>query len=92
MADREVQRRLAAILAADVAGYTRLMEKDSEGTVAAWQDAREDVIKPQVADHSGNIVKATINRNMPPTVTINNSIEAMRTDNASFEILSGAGC
>ncbi|MBT3551305.1 MAG: adenylate/guanylate cyclase domain-containing protein [Rhodospirillaceae bacterium] len=59
MADREVQRRLAAVLAADVAGYTRLMEDDSEGTVAAWQDAREDVIKPSVADHSGKIVKLT---------------------------------
>jgi adenylate cyclase len=59
MADREVQRWLAAILAADVAGYTRLMEEDSEGTVAAWQDAREDVIKPQVADHSGKIAKLT---------------------------------
>lgn len=59
MADREVQRRLAAVLAADVAGYTRLMEQDSEGTVAAWQDAREDVIKPGVAEHSGKIVKLT---------------------------------
>ncbi len=39
MADREVERRLAAILAADVAGYTCLMEDDTEGTVAAWQDA-----------------------------------------------------
>ena len=59
MADREVQRRLAAILAADVAGYTRLMEEDTDGTVAAWQDAREDVIKPKVADYSGKIVKLT---------------------------------
>ena len=59
MADREVQRRLAAILAADVAGYTRLMEADTDGTVAAWQDAREDVIKPLVTDHSGKIVKLT---------------------------------
>ena len=59
MADREVQRRLAAILAADVAGYTRLMEEDSEGTVASWQDAREDVIKPVVVDHAGKVVKLT---------------------------------
>jgi len=59
MADREVKRRLAAILAADVAGYTRLMEEDSEGTVAAWQDAREDVIKPNVESYSGKIVKLT---------------------------------
>ena len=59
MADREARRRLAAILAADVAGYTAAMEEDTDGTVAAWQDAREEVIKPQVADHSGTIVKLT---------------------------------
>jgi TolB-like protein len=59
MADQSIQRRLAAILAADVAGYTRLMEEDSEGTVAAWQDARETVIKTEVASHSGKIVKLT---------------------------------
>ena len=35
MADQSIERRLAAILAADVAGYTRLMEDDSDGTVAA---------------------------------------------------------
>ena len=59
MSERFVERRLAAILAADVAGYTRLMEDDTDGTVAAWQDAREDVIKPAVASHSGKIVKLT---------------------------------
>jgi len=59
MSERTVERRLAAILAADVAGYTVLMEDDTDGTVAAWQDAREDVIKPAVASHSGKIVKLT---------------------------------
>ena len=59
MADQSVQRRLAAILAADVAGYTRLMEEDTEGTVAAWQDARDDVVEPTVQSHSGRIVKLT---------------------------------
>lgn len=59
MSDREVRRRLAAILAADVAGYTRLMEADSEGTVAAWQEAREEIIKPLTGKYSGNIVKLT---------------------------------
>jgi adenylate cyclase len=52
-------RRLAAILAADVAGYTRLMEQDSDGTVAAWQTARDRVIDPVIAEHSGRIVKHT---------------------------------
>ena len=59
MADQTVQRRLAAILAADVAGYTRLMEEDTDGTVAAWQAARADVIRPQSIRHSGKLVKLT---------------------------------
>jgi adenylate cyclase len=59
MARRPAERRLAAILAADVAGYTRLMEQDTDGTVAAWQAARDDVIEPTVAGHSGRMVKLT---------------------------------
>ncbi len=58
MVEQPTQRRLVAVLAADVAGYTRLMEQDTDGTVAAWQDAREDVIKPRVADHSGTIMES----------------------------------
>jgi len=54
-----VQKRLSAVLAADVVGYTRLMEKDSDGTVAAWQAARNDVIDPFIAEHLGRIVKHT---------------------------------
>ncbi len=53
------QRRLVAILAADVAGYTRLVEQDTDGTVVAWKAARDDVIKPLVGDKSGNIIKFT---------------------------------
>jgi adenylate cyclase len=59
MADSPDRRRLAAVLAADVAGYTRLMEQDTDGTVAAWKAARDDVIEPIVADHAGRIVKLT---------------------------------
>ena len=46
MTDRNVQRRLAAILAADVAGNRRFMEEDTDGMVAAWLDTREEVVKP----------------------------------------------
>ncbi len=59
MADREAQRRLAAILAADVAGYTQLMEKDTDGTVSAWKAARDDVVEPTIDDQSGHIIKFT---------------------------------
>lgn len=54
-----VQKRLSAILAADVAGYTRLMEQDSDGTVRAWQAARSDAINPLVTEFNGRLVKLT---------------------------------
>jgi len=53
------QRRLSAILAADVAGYTRLVEQDTEGTVTAWKSARDEVINPAVTERAGRIVKFT---------------------------------
>jgi len=59
MGDKSIQQRLAAVLAADVVGYTRLMEQDTEGTVAAWQSVRDGMINPTVNDHSGRIVKLT---------------------------------
>lgn len=59
MAERTDNRRLAAILAADVAGYTRLVEQDTDATVAAWKAARSDIIEPTVASHFGRIVKLT---------------------------------
>ncbi len=59
MAEKEISRRLVAILAADIAGYTRLMEQDTDGTVAAWHEARSEVIDPAIARFSGRIVKHT---------------------------------
>src|ERR1700736_896173 len=54
-----VERRLAAILAADVAGYSRLMGEDEEGTHAALTALRREVTDPQIAAHRGRIVKTT---------------------------------
>ncbi len=59
MIEDGVQRRLSAVLAADVAGYTRLMEEDTDGTVAAWRTARADIVDPSVANHGGRLVKLT---------------------------------
>lgn len=59
MNDDDIPRRLAAIMAADIAGYTRLMEADEAGTVAAWRMARADIIDPGIAGHGGRIVKLT---------------------------------
>jgi class 3 adenylate cyclase len=50
-------RRLAAILSADVVGYTRLMEADVAGTFEAIKALRNDLIDPLIAEHRGRIVK-----------------------------------
>jgi adenylate cyclase len=54
-----VERRLAAILAADVAGYSRLIEADEEGTLSRLKTLRAEVIDPKFAAHRGRIVKTT---------------------------------
>ncbi len=60
MADpTQVQRKLAAILAADVAGYSRLMGADEEGTLARLKALRAELIDPAIAAHHGRIVKTT---------------------------------
>ena len=59
MGAQPTQRRLAAVLAADIAGYSRLMNEDEAATVDAWQAARAEVIKPSIAEYSGRIVKHT---------------------------------
>src|SRR5712672_2515020 len=59
MAEARVERRLAAILAADVAGYSRLMGVDEEGTLAALKTHRRELIDPKIAEHRGRIVKTT---------------------------------
>ena len=59
MNGERVERRLAAILAADVAGYSRLMGEDEAGTLARLRTHRRELIDPQVAEHKGRIVKTT---------------------------------
>jgi len=54
-----VVRRLAVILAADVAGYSRLIEADEEGTLGRLKALRTEVIDPKIAGHKGRIVKTT---------------------------------
>ena len=57
MAEQRVQRRLAAILAADVVGFSRLMEQDETGTLAALKARRRDVVSPLIGKHQGRLVK-----------------------------------
>ena len=57
MAEEQVQRRLAAILAADVVGYSRLMEANEERTLGALRQHRREFFDPTVAKHGGRIFK-----------------------------------
>ena len=43
-----MEKRLAAILISDIVGYTKLMEEDTEGTVMAWSDARDNVVDDNI--------------------------------------------
>ena len=52
-----MERRLAAIMAADVVGYSRLIRADEEGTITALKALRADLIDPKIAEHHGRIVK-----------------------------------
>jgi adenylate cyclase len=59
LASERVERRLAAILAADVAGYSRLIGADEEGTLARLRAHRRELIDPNITEHKGRIVKTT---------------------------------
>jgi adenylate cyclase len=59
LAGEPVERRLAAVLAADVAGYSRLMGRDEERTLANLKSFRKTLVDPAIAAHRGRIVKTT---------------------------------
>ena len=59
MREMSQTRRLAAILAADVAGYSRLMGADEEGTLERLKALRRELLDPKIAEHHGRIVKTT---------------------------------
>jgi class 3 adenylate cyclase len=59
LASKRIERRLTAILAADVAGYSRLTGLDEEGTHAQLQDHLRSLVNPKIAEHRGRVVKNT---------------------------------
>src|ERR1700682_131968 len=59
MSEERVERRLAAILAADVVGWSRLMGVDEEGTLAALMAIRRELVDRKIKEHRGRIVKTT---------------------------------
>ena len=59
LAKERIQRRLTAILAADIAGCSRLMSANEEGTLAQLKAHRRELVDPAIASHNGRIVKTT---------------------------------
>ena len=57
MSRQAPQRRLAAILAADVVGFSRMMQADEAGTLAALKSRRTEILQPLVSKHRGRIIK-----------------------------------
>ena len=57
MASERIERRLTAILAADIAGYSRLVEADEEGTLSQWKALWGTVIEPKIKEHRGRIAR-----------------------------------
>jgi adenylate cyclase len=57
--EQQVQRRLAAILAADVVGYSALMERDEEATYAEFERLKRELIEPSLSRHEGRLIKTT---------------------------------
>ena len=57
MSDQAPRRRLAAILAADVVGYSRMMQADEAGTLAVLKSRRTEILQPLVSKHHGRTIK-----------------------------------
>ena len=80
-----VERRLTAILAADVAGYSRLMGADEEGTLAQLKSHRRAVVDPKIAEHRGRIVKT-----MGDGMLVDKGIAALRAARAEARSSDGS--
>ncbi|MFT5389985.1 MAG: adenylate cyclase [Gammaproteobacteria bacterium] len=79
------QRRLSAALAADVAGYTRLVEHDTEGTVSAWRAAHGEVIEPSVSECAGRVVQLTGNGFLAEFTTVQDAVRCVIALQDRFE-------
>src|SRR3954453_14639921 len=71
----QVERQLLAILAADIAGYSRLMGADEEGTLVQLRDCRQQLIDPCIAAHHGALLKTSGDGML---VTFGSPVEAVR--------------
>ena len=76
MATTGEERRLAAILAADMVGYSRLMEADESGTIVRQKAHRTQLIDPKIAEHHGRIVKTTGDGMLVEFASVADAVEA----------------
>jgi adenylate cyclase len=75
MAKNQSDRRLSAVLIADIAEYTKLVESDTEGTVSAWKSARKDIIDSTIRQLDGRIVKYTGDGFLAEFPTVQNAVD-----------------
>ena len=78
-------RHLSAVLMADIAGYTSLVEQDSDGTVSAWKAVRADVIDPNITAHEGKIVKYTGDGFLAEFSSVQNAMECALAMQCGFD-------
>jgi adenylate cyclase len=87
----KVERRLTAILAADVAGYSRLVAADEEGALAQVASHLRDVIQPAVEDHGGQVIKTTGDGVLAAFASVVSALQcAIRIQSAMAERNAGA--
>jgi adenylate cyclase len=78
-----MERRLAAILAADVVGYSRLMGVDEAGTLAQLKEIRGNLIAGTIAEHQGRIVKLTGDGVLAEFASVVNAVSRAMTSTAT---------
>jgi adenylate cyclase len=76
MAATKVERRLAAILAADVVGYSRLMEADEAGTFGRLKELRRELIEPVLREHGGRFVELKGDGAIVEFASVTDAVEA----------------
>ena len=94
-----MERRLAAILAADVVGYSRLMQSDEAGTLTSLKTRRTEILQPLIARHHGRIVKVMGDGVLVEFASAVNAVdcavalqEAMEAANADCRRTGGSFC
>ena len=92
MATGRIERKLAAILAADVAGYSRLMGADEEGTLERLNALRRELLDPKITGHRGRVVKTTGDGLLVEFASVVDAVRcAVEVQQAMAESNTGAG-